>query len=308
MANAYYRLYPNASVEIAVASGEVLCVSHRGNDNVQVYEQINYPQHPSSWDLIATLSNEESTLEVGGSTVRLDAGADGGWYSTGSDSKSLSSMQFIPDAITKMCAVHEFKEDFDYFVSGDWTQTDQATPTVALIDGMGGILRIANDVNDTDFTSLLKVGESFLFQTTTDIWYETRIKTNDATDSVIFAGLVIKSATDPVGTAPTDGVYFYKADAAAPVVLKIVKNSTATTSGTVLSMADATWCRLGFHYSSADSAIYVYGDGVLVRTITTLTNLPDDEELTPYMAIENGAGASKQLDTDYIYAAQTRRA
>jgi len=306
MANRYFKAYPNESVEVSVAEGDFLCLSHRGEGQVSIYQRVDYPQHPSSWTLSQTVQNEEVTLDLGNSLVRIDAGADGAYYSMGANSLCITSKKFFPNPINAPWAVHELSDDFDYFVAGSWTQTDQATPTVGLIDGRGGILRIANDVNDTDFTSLIKLGESYLFQTTSDIWYDTRIKTNDVTDSTILFGLVIKSATDPVGTAPTDGVYFSKADGAAAVVLKVVKNSTATTTATLTSLANDTWKRLGFHYSAADGAIYVYVNGVLEATVTTLTNLPDDEEVTVYMAIENGAAASKQLDTDYIYAAQNR--
>ena len=47
-------------------------------------------------------------------------------------------------------------------------------------------------------------------------------------------------------------------------------------------------------------------DDSKVATETTLTNAPDDEDLTVSFGIQNGAAAAKTMTVDYIFAAVER--
>lgn len=198
-------------------------------------------------------------------------------------------------------AFHTYFEDFDYFTAGDWTITEtDAAATEALTDGDGGLLLITNTAADDDLVSLQKKGESFLFVAGKKLFFEARLKVSDATQSDIVVGLQL---TDTTPLDVTDGVFFIKADGAKTVSFRVEKNNTATAVN-VGSMADNTFIRLGFYYNGVDAVQYfvngVYGGS------SAVTNLPDDEELTVTMSLQNGEAAAKTMTVDYIYVAKER--
>jgi hypothetical protein len=196
---------------------------------------------------------------------------------------------------------HTYFEDFDYYVAANWTVTEtDAGATQALTDGDGGLLLITNTAADDDLVSLQKVGESFRFASGKKLFFEARFKVSDVTESDVVIGLQI---TDTTPLDVTDGVFFIKADGAATVSLRVEKNNTATAT-TVATLADDTFVRLGFYYDGASSIQY-FVNGVLGGTSVT-TNLPDDEDLTPTIAIQNGEAVAKTMTVDYVFVAKER--
>jgi hypothetical protein len=196
---------------------------------------------------------------------------------------------------------HTYFEDFDYYTAGDWTVTEtQAGATQALANGDGGLLLLTNTAADDDLVALQKVGESFLFAAGKRLFFEARFKVSDATQSDVVMGLQITDAT-PLDVS--DGVFFIKADGSTSVNLLVEKNGTATTSS-VTTLANDTFITLGFAYDGA-SAIEYSVNGV-VRGVSAVTNLPDDEELTVSFAIQNGEAVAKTMTIDYIFVAKER--
>ncbi len=300
MATNYYVGYPFSSTEVTVPASGYLAVASFGEGTCSIYKKVNYPQAPSSWSLVDTISNESEVYSLAGYTCRIDAGCDRVNYSTGTDSQTLSAIKYFP---SPSGVSHVYMNDFDTFAAADWTITETgAGGTVALISGKGGLLRLLNDTADNDNEFMQLVAEGFLFQTTNDIWFEARFKTNDATETDIVFGLQI---TDTSPLSVTDGVYFIKSDGAATADFKVVKDSTATTTSAVATLADNTFITLGFHYDSARSTTDIYVDKVLVGS-SVMTNMPDDEELTLSFGVQNGAAAAKRIDVDYVMVAQQR--
>ncbi len=197
---------------------------------------------------------------------------------------------------------HTYMEDFDYYVAGDWTVTEtDASATQALADGDGGLLLITNTAADNDLVSLQKKGESFRFASGKKLYFEARFKVSDATQSDVVIGLQITDAT-PLDV--TDGVFFIKADGSTSVSLLVEKNNTATTTSSVATLANDTFISIGFEYDGG-SVIQYFVDGVVIGTSVT-TNLPDDEDLTPTVAIQNGEAVAKTMTVDYIFVAKER--
>lgn len=227
---------------------------------------------------------------------------------TNSKNQTCSNMPLFDPTLS-----HTYLQDFDDAsqFNGITTTTSWAvdsagtTPTFALIDGYGGLGKITLSAADNDRTFFYKLAESFKFATGKEIWFKTRLQVSSATDEDWISGLVITGSTDPIGTIPTDGVWFQQTDASANVVLKIVKNSTATsiTVGTTTAATDAIY---GVYYNGVDT-IYYFVNDVCVGSTTTLTNLPDDEFLSPMFGCQNGSAASRTLTIDYIFANQSPR-
>jgi hypothetical protein len=197
---------------------------------------------------------------------------------------------------------HTYFEDFDYYTAADWTVTEtDAGATQALADGDGGLLLITNTAADNDLVSLQKKGESFRFASGKPLFFEARFKVSDATQSDVVIGLQI---TDTTPLDVTDGVFFIKADGAATVNFLVEKNNTATTASAVATMADDTYIRLGFYYDGISAVQYFVNGSIAGSSVTT--NLPDDEDMTITIAIQNGEAAAKTMTVDYVYVAKER--
>jgi hypothetical protein len=197
---------------------------------------------------------------------------------------------------------HTYFEDFDYYTAGDWTVTEtDAGATQALTDGDGGLLLITNTAADNDLVSLQKKGESFRFEAGKALFFEARFKVSDATQSDVVIGLQI---TDTTPLDVTDGVFFIKADGAATVNFLVEKNNTATTASAMATMADDTYIRLGFYYDGSSEVQYFVNGTYTGSSVTT--NLPDDEDMTITIAIQNGEAAAKTMTVDYVYVAKER--
>ena len=197
---------------------------------------------------------------------------------------------------------HTYFEDFDYYTAADWTVTEtQAGATQALTDGDGGLLLITNTAADNDLVSLQKVGESFRFASGKPLFFEARFKVSDATQSDVVIGLQI---TDTTPLDVTDGVFFIKADGAATVDFFVEKNNTATTASAVATMANDTFIRLGFYYDGISAVQYFVNGSIAGSSVTT--NLPDDEDMTITIAIQNGEAVAKTMTVDYVYVAKER--
>lgn len=197
---------------------------------------------------------------------------------------------------------HTYFEDFDYYAAANWTVTEtDSGATQALTDGDGGLLLITNTAADNDLVSLQKVGESFRFATGKKLFFEARFKVSDATQSDVVVGLQI---TDTTPLDVTDGVFFIKADGAATVDFRVEKNNTATTASAMATMANDTFIRLGFYYDGV-SAVQYFVNGANAGSSVT-TNLPDDEDMTVTLAIQNGEAAAKTMTVDYVYVAKER--
>jgi hypothetical protein len=209
---------------------------------------------------------------------------------------------------------HVYHEDFDKYTASDWvittTEGGSGAATEALGDGDGGLLVVTNDDADDDSDEFQWAGgsggviESFKYEATKGLYFKTRFKVNDATQSDFAVGLVITDTTVIDGT--TDGIFFRKADGATSIELVIEKDSTETTVSCG-DAADDTFMTLGFYYDPRIRKFSVYKDNVKVGSAVN-TNAPYDEELAVTFAIQNGAAAAKVMTMDYISAGKERTA
>lgn len=200
---------------------------------------------------------------------------------------------------------HIYFEDFDYFTAADWTITTveagAGNASEALTDADGGVLLITNDDADNDSDFFNKVGESILFETGKKVWFKSRFKVSDATQSDFVMGLQI---TDTSPLDVTDGVFFQKDDGDASLDFHVEKDNTATSESAIATVADDTYLTCGYYYNGVDN-IAVYVNDSWVADVAT-TNLPDDEVLTVSFGIQNGEAAAKTMSVDYILAAKER--
>lgn len=209
--------------------------------------------------------------------------------------------------------LHIFFDDFNRYVADEWkittTEAGAGSATEVLSNADGGVLVITNDAadNDADFfqwvgdTAAAAVKEQWKFVVGKKLWFKTRFKVSDATQSDFVFGLQI---TDTTPLAVSDGVYFRKDDGDANIDFVVIKDSTATTSTAITTVSDDTYVVLSFYYDG--SKFFVYKNETTLLGEVVATNLPDDEELTISFGIQNGEAVAKVLSVDYIFVAKER--
>lgn len=194
-------------------------------------------------------------------------------------------------------------EDFHTYTAADWTVTETGSATQALTDAAGGKLLITNAASDNDSSESQLVGESFLFDSSKEIYFKAVFQVSDATDADWVIGLAATDTTVIDGT--NDGVYFKSDDGDANVDFVVTKDGTATTTAAIATHSDATELTVEFYYKNNVLHYKVTGATTAGGT-SAVTNLPDDEELTITFGIQNGEAVAKTMTLDYILCVAER--
>lgn len=191
------------------------------------------------------------------------------------------------------------------YAATDWTITTTeggagaATEAIAGDEACGALL-ITNDDADDDVDSLQMNEENWRLSSGKQLWCEINLKVGDVDEADLFVGLAI---TDTTPRDASDRIGFSLADGSAALSCVSAKNSTATTTSSIATLADATYVKCGFHWDGS-SKVEFFINGALVATHSS--NIPDDENLAVTLNIQNGAAAANTLTVDYIYVAQER--
>jgi len=204
-------------------------------------------------------------------------------------------------------------DDFNYIFSGTagWTITEtDAAATEAISSGANGLLLITNSSADNDIVSMQLGGSSgaaltFLPFDGRQIWFEVSLALSDATESEIAVGLLVTD-TDPFSSNPyggTDGIIFQKVDGSTDIDCYMTNGSAPSGMTAIGSVSNNLFVRLGFVVNGTAS-VDVYFNRNKIGTITSELN--NGAALRPTISLKNGAAASKLMQIDYIFAAQTR--
>ena len=203
---------------------------------------------------------------------------------------------------------HTLFDDFDTYTAAQWTVTEtQAGATQAVGDGDGGVLVLTNATGASDVNSIQRVAsgvtaETFRWAADKDMFFVARFKVSDVTNTFVNVGLCI---TDTTPSDVTDGIFLFKTEDVTTLTLRIEKDNTAT-SINLGTMVNDTYVVAGFAYTAADRTFRGFFNGVEVGSTQTLTNAPDDEDLTITLAEVNSSAAAHVLSVDYFLAAKQR--
>lgn len=160
----------------------------------------------------------------------------------------------------------------------------------------GGALLITTDAAENDGITLQMQGEGFQPAADSLIYFGTRLKISDATQSDLLVGLCITD-TDLLG-GMTDGIYFRKVDASATLSAVLEQDSSETTSTAATMVAD-TYVTLEIVANGVTVDFYVNG---AMLTQMAQTNVPDDELLTPSIHFLTGEAVAKTCTIDWLRA------
>ena len=171
-----------------------------------------------------------------------------------------------------------------------------------------GVLRMVTNSADNDVVQLQLNGSAFQYTSGKRLWCFARIRLQDANDGEVFFGLALEGDTNVFSTFPTDGIFFEKSETATDFDFHVRKNGSSTEDTTFSgqTLADSTWYEIGL-VVDASGNVTPYFDGTAYTAVASgATNIPDDEDLTLYMAVQTGAAATRYIDFDWILVAQER--
>lgn len=221
--------------------------------------------------------------------------------------------QFFEPDPTK---VFRYFNDFLIYAAANWvataTSVGAGTSAAAMSNTeSGGAIVITNAANENDsyWLQLSHDGgtndsETFKFAIGKKAWFKCRFKGNDVDQTDYIVGLHI-TATDPIDTAPTDGVWFQSDDEDGNINFHIVKNGVYTSASAIGSaMTDNTYVTVGFYWDGVDTFHYFVND-VELGTLSSGT-LPDDETLSVSFGAQNGEAAPNTMTIDFIGAFMER--
>lgn len=168
------------------------------------------------------------------------------------------------------------------------------TSTAVLSDNT---LLITTAANEDDGVSLQVKGEAVKLDATTKrAYFGISFQASEATQSDFFVGLAITDTALLGGV--TDGVYFECLDASTDINFVLEKDSTETTSAAAVgTFADATDIVLEFYFDGTNIDAYVNGT---LQTRLAVTNLPDDEFLTPSVEFLTGAASAETMTVNWM--------
>ena len=199
------------------------------------------------------------------------------------------------DKITMPFGARDFYwfDDFFKYTAGDWVVTEINDSTQAMGDANGGVLVLTTLATENDAASLQSVGEIFTFASGKEMYFESRFKIGEATQSDFVMGLQIRDTTP---LAVTDGVYFMKDDGDALLDFTSMSNSVPTGVTGLHTVVDDTYMKLSFYYDGGTTITYAVDDVVKGQ----LTATPSATEMTISYAVHAGSAAADVLTIDYI--------
>lgn len=200
-----------------------------------------------------------------------------------------------------------WSNDFYGFTAADWVVTESAAGTTqAVVSGSGGLLAVTHAAaGATDYSQIQWAGGSgagvltHYWTATKDMLMFTRLKVSDATNTALASGATTVD-TSIIASAPTDGIYFLKAEDSTTVTLQLVKDSVGTSSMAVGTMADDTFCELAAVYTAHDQTWRTYFDGSPVAVLNSTTNSPTAGLCISPVAFLNSEAIANVATVDYF--------
>ena len=183
-----------------------------------------------------------------------------------------------------------------------YTTTEAGTNTVPLEQSTDqGTLLFTTGGTENNGIQIQPLGEAFSFASQYPAYFGIKFQNNDVDQSDILVGLAITDTSAIV--AVSDGIYFRTVDESAILNFVLEKNNVESSSAAA-TLADDTWITAEFFYDGADT-ITAYIDGIEVAAIArTDASFPNDEHLTPIVAILTGETAAQTLTVQWARSFQ----
>lgn len=176
--------------------------------------------------------------------------------------------------------------------------------TFGPLDFHGGAGRVTTDAAENDGINAQRRGESFKLVAGKPLYFGTRMRLSEATQSDFFVGLAITDTTILGGI--TDSIGWDKVDGSTVIKAHVNKNSTRTEQALALAQNANAWHTLEFYFNGA-GLVRFFEDNVETTRLAAFTNIPDDEELRISLHVLTGEAVAHTADFDWIRCIQIGR-
>ena len=190
--------------------------------------------------------------------------------------------------------------------TNSWTVVKDTGASVAIVaDTVGGEVALTSTATTDNDGASIQGNEVFSVDADKVLYFQTRLKCNDADQTDICVGLTVNFVTNPENMlTAADRIVFQVDDGNASILCKTEKGGTETSTDSLVDLADDTYVVLGFQ-AVGTGVVYFFINGKLVATHQT--NIPDTENMTlAAMSLSGSASGTRATTLDYIMAAQTR--
>jgi len=195
---------------------------------------------------------------------------------------------------------------FDSNTGHRWTVVKDSGASVGIAaDQLNGLVNLTSaGTTDNDGASIQK-NEIFQVQANKDLWFETKVRTSDVTDTDLCFGFTVNFTTNPEAMlTAADRIVFQKDDGDASILCKTEKDGTETSTDSGIDMTNDTDVTLSIRCQSTGKVDF-FVNRKLVATHTD--NIPTDEILTiAAMSLSGNATGTKVTSIDYMFAASDR--
>ena len=215
---------------------------------------------------------------------------------------------------------HTYANDFDQYVSADWTLSGTGTPAAALAAGDGGILNLTTTTGASDSAFLIKNPTAFKVSTANKQTFFKFAGTVSRTDGAFYCGL---TSTAVAEASIVNGIVLYKAAAGTTFVLDVIAASTHTSVALPAScvIAASTYIELGIAVDSLGNVAAFWNpttgnnqiNGGVVgstapRGAVALLQVPTLPTVTlaPIVSYTNGSANAVTVGVDYLVASTER--
>jgi hypothetical protein len=183
-----------------------------------------------------------------------------------------------------------------------YTTTLVNASTVALTAGaLGGSMVLTADTAENDGVNMQLTGEAYSFSSSSRLTYfGIRFAINDADQVDAAVGLTITDTS--AATAVSDGIFFRTVDESAALEF-IVEKDSVESAVAAATLTDATYFTCEFYFDGTLVTAYVNGSSVGSVAYSS-ASFPNDEYLTPTIAMLTGEAVANTLTVEWMRAIQ----
>lgn len=212
----------------------------------------------------------------------------------------------------------QYANDFDNYVTTDFTTTVVGTGTVAGTDFEGGAILLTNTTGATDAIYMQRRNAQFKLVGGKDAFFKFSGQLSAVTNLAFYCGLIATSSTP---LSANDGLFLHKASGAATLVLRHVIGGVVTDTAlpAIETLVAGALFELGFHVDPAGNVEVFFNPGTGTAVLNPATaargrvavlNAPagglTQVLLCPSFGILNSTGVANTLTADFIVAARNR--
>lgn len=210
---------------------------------------------------------------------------------------------------------HEYTNDFDQYVAGDWTQTLNGG-SVALTAGDGGLLLLSSAVSA--IASIQKNPAAFSMAAFRRAWGRSQVQLDSLVGTAI-VGLLNATTTPFTGGSQTDGIYFLSTVTTGALSINYAVGGVIVSQNLGVSLVAAAQATLSFYYDGGqyetdgtDRLMWeAVGPGVTANArgemvVPATSAFPGATNVTPTLGVSASTAVVRTLTIDSIFFAKDR--